>query len=148
MQGKQRYCTCWKRAEWLYTTLLYILVRTRLYSIVLIDRYSLYVIGLHRADQDELIIGKIRFKTFDLGGHETGVWDIDSMLCYSYIIVNNQLIIHHVNLARKLWRDYFASGVDGVVFIVDAVDRARFPEAKKELDVRALYKHDCYPCQL
>ena len=60
------------------------------------------------ADQDELIIGKIRFKTFDLGGHET---------------------------ARKLWRDYFASGVDGVVFIVDAVDRARFPEAKKELDV-------------
>lgn len=55
------------------------------------------------------------------------------------IIVNNQLIIHHVNVARKLWRDYFASGVDGVVFIVDAVDRARFPEAKKELDVRVLH---------
>jgi len=62
-------------------------------------------------NQDELIIGKIRFKTFDLGGHET---------------------------ARKLWRDYFASGVDGVVFIVDAVDRARFPEAKKELDALLL----------
>ena len=40
--------------------------------------------------------------------------------------------------ARKLWRDYFASGVDGVVFIVDAVDRARFPEAKKELDVSSV----------
>ena len=39
-------------------------------------------------------------------------------------------------IARKLWRDYFASGVDGVVFIVDAVDRERFPEAKRELDVR------------
>jgi GTP-binding protein SAR1 len=34
-----------------------------------------------------------------------------------------------------LWRDYFASGVDGVVFIVDAVDKERFPEAKRELDV-------------
>ena len=41
-------------------------------------------------------------------------------------------------LARKLWRDYFASGVDGVVFIVDAVDRERFPEAKRELDVSSL----------
>ena len=36
--------------------------------------------------------------------------------------------------ARKLWREYFAAGVDGVVFLVDAVDRERFPEAKKELD--------------
>jgi GTP-binding protein SAR1 len=46
-----------------------------------------------------------------------------------------KLQIHDVNFsARKLWRDYFASGVDGVVFIVDATDRERFPEAKRELD--------------
>jgi hypothetical protein len=50
----------------------------------------------------------------------------------SYICVSN----FHIHFsARKLWRDYFASGVDGVVFIVDAVDRERFPEAKRELDV-------------
>lgn len=45
----------------------------------------------------------------------------------------------HFFVARKLWKEYFASGVDGVVYLVDAVDRARFPEAKKELDVRHVY---------
>lgn len=62
-------------------------------------------------NQEELIIGKIRFKTFDLGGHET---------------------------AQRLWRDYFASGVDGVVFVVDAHDRTRFPEANKALNALLL----------
>jgi len=55
---------------------------------------------------EELIVGQLKLKAFDLGGHET---------------------------ARRLWQDYTTT-VDAVVFLVDAVDRQRFPEAKRELD--------------
>lgn len=37
-------------------------------------------------------------------------------------------------IARKLWKEYFAK-VDGVIFLVDAEDKDRFPEAKQELSV-------------
>lgn len=54
---------------------------------------------------EELVMGNIRFRTFDLGGHE---------------------------IARKIWKDYLGF-VDAVVFIVDSVDRERFLLAREEL---------------
>ncbi|KAI3831615.1 hypothetical protein MKX03_017463 [Papaver bracteatum] len=56
--------------------------------------------------KDEVCIGKINFKVFDLGGHQA---------------------------ARRVWKDYYAK-VDAVVYLVDAFNGARFWESKVELD--------------
>jgi len=54
---------------------------------------------------EELVMGSIRFRTFDLGGHE---------------------------IARKIWRDYLGQ-VDAIIFMVDAADRERFELSRHEL---------------
>ncbi|CAB4034117.1 GTP-binding SAR1B [Paramuricea clavata] len=57
-------------------------------------------------DRDEFCLGETTFLAVDVGGHEQ---------------------------ARRLWRDYYWE-VDGIVFIIDASDKERFREAKRELD--------------
>mgnify|MGYP003876173089 CR=1 FL=1 len=45
-----------------------------------------------------------------------------------------------VSAARKIWSNYCAK-CDGIVFLVDAAEPERFPEAKKELHVRFIVCH-------
>lgn len=55
---------------------------------------------------EDLVIGNVKFKTHDLGGHVA---------------------------ARRLWKQYL-TGADGVVFLVDTTDKKRFDEASNELE--------------
>jgi len=70
------------------------------------DDVMKYYLPTQKPTMEELTMGNIKFRTYDLGGHE---------------------------IARRIWREYYTD-VDAVVFMVDAADSKRFGEVKKELD--------------
>ena len=66
----------------------------------------------------EVVIGNIKFNSYDLGGHIQ---------------------------ARKTWREYSGS-VDGIIFMVDAADIDRISEARDELQqLMAMPEHEEKP---
>ncbi len=85
--------------------------KTTLLHMLRDDRVGSYA-PTQRPTNETMQIGMVTFTAFDMGGHES---------------------------ARSLWKDYFVD-VSAIIFMVDATDRARFPEAQKEL--HALLKEE------
>ena len=79
--------------------------KTTLLHMLKDDKYS-QVTPTQHPHSEEMILGKIKFQTFDLGGHE---------------------------IARRLWQDYY-SLASAVVFLVDSSALDRFLDTKMELD--------------
>ena len=100
---------------------------------------------------EELSIAKIKFRTFDLGGHEIArkVWkdyfpqvrsaarvaQLFSLCgCSCSCTVWRHIVLEFLLLTRRTAALSLLPQVDAIVFLVDTFDRERFPEAKKELD--------------
>uniref|UniRef100_A0A7S4NGR5 Small COPII coat GTPase SAR1 n=1 Tax=Paramoeba aestuarina TaxID=180227 RepID=A0A7S4NGR5_9EUKA len=79
--------------------------KTTLLHMLKDDRLACHTPTTH-PNMERLNLNSIRFAAWDMGGHET---------------------------ARVVWRDYFPD-VDCIVYLVDAVDKDRLKDSKKELD--------------
>eukprot|EP01098_Paradermamoeba_levis_P013016 TRINITY_DN582_c0_g1_i3.p1 TRINITY_DN582_c0_g1~~TRINITY_DN582_c0_g1_i3.p1 ORF type:complete len:154 (-),score=41.95 TRINITY_DN582_c0_g1_i3:203-664(-) len=62
-------------------------------------------IPTQRAQLEEIELGNVKLKAWDLGGHEQ---------------------------VRNFWREYYLEA-DAIIFVVDSADQDRLPEAKLEL---------------
>jgi len=62
-------------------------------------------IPTQRAKMDEVDVGRVKFRAWDVGGHDS---------------------------VRSLWQEYYVTS-DAIIFMVDSADIERLPEAKKEL---------------
>jgi len=62
-------------------------------------------IPTQRAQLEEVVVGNVQFRAWDLGGHEQ---------------------------VRSLWKDYYFEA-NAVIFVVDVADEERYEEAKNEL---------------
>jgi GTP-binding protein SAR1 len=89
------------------------------------DRLAQPVPTLHPTTE-ELVMGNIRFTTFDLGGHAQGTHFLTFFIKF---ILNDIILLK----ARRVWKDYFPA-VDAIVFLVDVWDRTRLNESKNEFD--------------
>ena len=113
--------------------------KTTLLHMLKDDRMAQHVPTLHPTSE-ELSIDKIRFTTFDLGGHHQARRVRRAFKNYEILRHDNSIKIYNqkvYNIHQKhwfqVWKDYFPA-VDAIVFLIDCVDRARFPESKVELD--------------